>query len=194
MQEELRNGCTSFTGLVIQPLSLLIDGDDFLQNVPGAIPTALRSVISLGGPAQVQENFAIGNIDFTRDEVEEILSIWKEMFFDVSIKIMNDTHVALFVYYLQLVLRFNRGETVTDSHGKDYRKATNDDIYGWTSDTIDDLTDDLSQANIVLIFIGYVLMIIYSGIAFLQFDWVHSHVSVGLVSSLLYKQHASVSW
>jgi len=61
-------------------------------------------------------------------------------------------------------------------------KVSNDQIYGWTSETLDDLSEEFADASIHLIIIGYILMIIYCGIAFLYFDWVNSHVSVGLVS------------
>ena len=58
---------------------------------------------------------------------------------------------------------------------------TNDEIYGWTSDSVDDITEEYSGVEPALIIIGYILMIIYCGITFLYFDWVRSHVSVGLV-------------
>ena len=62
-------------------------------------------------------------------------------------------------------------------------KVSNDQIYGWTSEKVDELAEEYSGATVYLIIIGYILMIIYCGIAFLYFDWVNSHASVGLVSS-----------
>ena len=76
--EELRNGCSAFSELIFEPRSLIVDGD------PDEIPQALRSAIILEGPATLQENFlAYENVEYTRSEVEEILTIWKETFFQV---------------------------------------------------------------------------------------------------------------
>ena len=76
----LINGCSGFSELVNQPRSLIVDGN------PGEIPQALRSVIVLEGPATLQENFLIyQNINYSLSEVEEILTIWKSTFFNVSI-------------------------------------------------------------------------------------------------------------
>ena len=61
------------------PRSLIADGN------PGEIPQALRSVIILEGPATLKENFLRQNINYSLSEVEEILTTWKSMFFDVSI-------------------------------------------------------------------------------------------------------------
>ena len=63
-----------------------------------------------------------------------------------------------------------------------HTKISNDQIYGWTSEKLDELSEEYAGATAYLIIIGYILMIIYCGIAFLYFDWVNSHVSVGLVS------------
>ena len=60
---------------------------------------------------------------------------------------------------------------------------TNDEVYGWTSDTVDDVAEEYSGVSPFLIIVGYFLMILYCGITFMYFDWVRSHVSVGLVRS-----------
>ena len=65
-------------------------------------------------------------------------------------------------------------------------KLTNDEIYGWTSDTIDNVADEYSGIQPGLIIIGYILMIGYCGLTFMYFNWVNSHVSVGLVSGASY--------
>ena len=78
--------------------------------------------------------------------------------------------------------RFNLGSEV-DTGSRGLRtKVSRDEIYAFTSETLDDLSEEYADASIHLIIIGYILMIIYCGIAFLYFDWVNSHVSVGLVS------------
>ena len=85
------------------------------------------------------------------------------------------------------MIAFNNGHEIT--HGVDdynrytARKMTNDEIYGWTSDTVDDVTEEYSGVQPVLIIVGYILMTLYCAVTFLYFDWVRSHVSVGLVSS-----------
>lgn len=66
-----------------------------------------------------------------------------------------------------------------------YKKSTSDQIYGWTSETIDNIAEEYSGVSPALIIVGYILMILYCGIAFLYFDWVNSHVSVGLVSDFI---------
>ena len=83
------------------------------------------------------------------------------------------------------MIDFNEGREVSVSSGRKTRKMTNDEIYGWTSDTVDDVTEEYSGVEPVLIIVGYILMIIYCGLTFLYFDWVRSHVSVGLVSGNL---------
>ena len=76
----LEDNCTAFSNLIVEPRSLIVDGN------LGEIPQALRSVIILEGPATLKENFLrLRNISFTLSEVEEILDIWKRTFFDVSI-------------------------------------------------------------------------------------------------------------
>ena len=80
------------------------------------------------------------------------------------------------------MIDFNEGREVSIGSGIKTRKMTNDEIYGWTSDTVDDVTEEYSGVQPVLIIVGYILMIIYCGLTFLYFDWVRSHVSVGLVS------------
>ena len=60
---------------------------------------------------------------------------------------------------------------------------TSDEVYGWTSDTVDDIAEEYSGVSPILIIVGYFLMILYCGITFMYFDWVRSHVSVGLVRS-----------
>ena len=61
-------------------------------------------------------------------------------------------------------------------------KRTSDEIYGWTSDTVENVADEYSGIQPILIIIGYIMMIAYCGLTFLYFNWVNSHVSVGLVS------------
>lgn len=100
MQEELRGGCTSFSRLIVEPQALLIDGNDFEQNKTGAVPDAMRSVIVLEGPGTLQENFHIyRNINFTLSEVEQILTMWKEKFFDVS----NNCKLSIIMYYFVVI-------------------------------------------------------------------------------------------
>jgi len=82
-----------------------------------------------------------------------------------------------------MVTRFNEGGEVDLGLRGLHTKVSNDQIYGWTSETLDNLTEEYSEATVHLIIIGYILMIIYCGTAFLYFDWVNSHASVGLVST-----------
>ena len=78
--EELKNGCRAFSNLIFEPRSLIVDGD------PDEIPQALRSAFVLEGPATLQENFLVHrNITYSLSEIEEILTEWKETFFDVSV-------------------------------------------------------------------------------------------------------------
>jgi len=84
-----------------------------------------------------------------------------------------------------LVIHYNNRKEVNVGPGETYTKSTNDEIYGLTSETLDNLAEDFSGLNPALILIGYFLMIVYCGLAFVYFDWVNSHVSVGLVSSLI---------
>ena len=83
----------------------------------------------------------------------------------------------------QLVIDFNNGHEIDVGYSRTFRKMTSDEIYGWTSDTVDDVAEEYSGVQPVLILVGYILMILYCGATFLYFDWVRSHVSVGLVSS-----------
>lgn len=87
-----------------------------------------------------------------------------------------------------MVITFNSGRNVlVDGRtGRMSAKITNDEIYGWTSDTIDSVADEYSGVQPILIIIGYILMILYCGLTFLYFNWVNSHVSVGLVSGASY--------
>ena len=80
--------------------------------------------------------------------------------------------------------QIHEGREVSIGLGVKTRKMTNDKIYGWTSDIVDDVTEEYSGVEPVLIIVGYILniMVIYCGLTFLYFDWVRSHVSVGLVS------------
>ena len=90
VQEELRDGCIAFSGLVVEPSALLYDGNAFENNVPGAVPVALRTVIGLNGPATIQEDLAFyKKIDLSLSQVEELLFTWKDRFFDVSITHIN---------------------------------------------------------------------------------------------------------
>ena len=86
-----------------------------------------------------------------------------------------------------MVISYNNGDEVYVGSGKTWRKSTNDQFFGWSSDTIDDIAEKYSDLSPALVIIGYILMIVYCGITFLYFDWVNSHVSVGLVSNLLHK-------
>ena len=79
------------------------------------------------------------------------------------------------------MIDFNNGHEIDVGYRRTFRKMTNDEIYGWTSDSVDDITEEYSGVEPALIIIGYILMIFYCGITFLYFDWVRSHVSVGLV-------------
>lgn len=89
VQNELINGCRGFTDLILEPRSFLVAGNDFEQGIPGALPVALQSSIVLSGPASVQEDLLLyNNISISRGQVEELLSKWKETFFDVSINIL----------------------------------------------------------------------------------------------------------
>ena len=83
--------------------------------------------------------------------------------------------------FTQMVIDFNNGYEIDVGYSRAFRKMTNDELYGWTSDSVDDVTEEYSGVEPALIIIGYILMILYCGITFLYFDWVRSHVSVGLV-------------
>jgi len=82
-----------------------------------------------------------------------------------------------------LVTGFNEGREVNAGSRGLRTKVSRDQFYAFTSERFDDLSEEFAEASIHLIIIGYILMIIYCGIAFLYFDWVNSHASVGLVST-----------
>ena len=83
-----------------------------------------------------------------------------------------------------MVIDFNnrRSVIVNARNGDKGTKNTSDEFYGWTSDTVEDSAERYSDVEPLLILIGYILMILYCGLTFLYFNWVNSHVSVGLVS------------
>lgn len=84
MQEVIVNGCTGYSSLVIEPPSLIYSGNAFERDPLRELPNALRSSIVLNGPATTQENLKrYRNITLRRDEVEDLLSIWKGRYFDV---------------------------------------------------------------------------------------------------------------
>jgi len=84
-----------------------------------------------------------------------------------------------------MVTKFNGGgEVETGSRGI-RTKVSRDQIYAFTSERFDNLSEEFAEASVHLIIIGYILMIIYCGIAFFYFDWVNSHASVGLVSAIM---------
>lgn len=80
MHEQLRNDCTAFSDLVVEPRALLIDGN------PNSNPLALRSTIILDGPAVLQENFlAYQHVSYSINEINQMLAKWKDIFFQVSV-------------------------------------------------------------------------------------------------------------
>ena len=80
VHEELRNGCTGFTDLVVEPRALLVDGH------PDRNPVALRSAIVLDGPASIQESFSnYRKLSFSIGQINEMLTRWKDTFFQVRI-------------------------------------------------------------------------------------------------------------
>ena len=104
----------------------------------------------------------------------------------ILINIASCSHVVI---TNQLVIDFNNGQEIDVGYRRTFRKISNDEIYGWTSDTVDDVAEEYSGVEPVLILVGYILMILYCGATFLYFDWVRSHVSVGLVSSNFIMSH-----
>ena len=84
MQEAIVNGCTGYSALIFEPPSLIFSGDAFTRNPTEALPAAIRGAIILNGPATIQEALKDGprNISLRRDEVEDLLSRWKERFFN----------------------------------------------------------------------------------------------------------------
>ena len=83
-----------------------------------------------------------------------------------------------------MVISFNDRKTilVDGRTGRMGAKISNDEIYGWSSDTLENIVEEVSRAQPTLIIVGYILMILYCGLTFMSFDWVNSHISVGLVS------------
>ena len=80
VREELRNGCTGFSNLIIEPRALLVDGH------PDRDPVALRSAIALDGPRSLQDGFkTYKQVSFSISEINEMLSRWKDIFFQVRI-------------------------------------------------------------------------------------------------------------
>ena len=77
VHEELRNDCMGFSDLIVEPRALLVDGDP---------PVALHSILILGGPAAVQENFEqYQGVNFSLTEINQILEKWKDTYFQVSV-------------------------------------------------------------------------------------------------------------
>ena len=102
--------------------------------------------------------------------------------------------VMLLSLYTQLVIDFNSGREVNVGYSMNFTKVSNDELYGWTSDTVDDIAEEYSGVEPALILVGYILMILYCGVTFMYFDWVRSHVSVGLVSgNLIITTHSYLS-
>ena len=78
LHEQLRNDCTAFSDLIVEPRALLIDGN------PNSNPLALRSAIILDGPAVLQENFlAYQNTLYSINQINRMLTKWRELFFQV---------------------------------------------------------------------------------------------------------------
>ena len=80
MREQLRNGCTGFSDLIVEPRALLVDGN------PNSDPLAMRSTIVLDGPAVLKENFLVyQNVSYSINEINIMLARWRDIFFQVSI-------------------------------------------------------------------------------------------------------------
>ena len=80
MHEQLRNGCTGFSDLIVEPRALLVDGN------PDSDPLAMRSTIVLDGPAVLKENFLVyQNVSYSINEINIMLARWRDIFFQVSI-------------------------------------------------------------------------------------------------------------
>ena len=80
MREQLRNGCTGFSDLIVEPRALLVDGN------PNSDPLAMRSTIVLDGPAVLKENFLVyQNVSYSINEINIMLAKWRDIFFQVSI-------------------------------------------------------------------------------------------------------------
>ena len=80
MREQLRNGCTGFSDLIVEPRALLVDGN------PDSDPLAMRSTIVLDGPAVLKENFLVyQNVSYSINEINIMLARWRDIFFQVSI-------------------------------------------------------------------------------------------------------------
>ena len=85
MQEAIVNGCIGYSELIVEPPSLIYSGRAFKRTPTEDLPAALRGAIILNGPATIQESLKDGprNISLRRYEVEDLLSRWKERFFNV---------------------------------------------------------------------------------------------------------------
>jgi len=59
-------------------------------------------------------------------------------------------------------------------------------VYGATSVSLQNLVDDVSVIVPALVIIGYILMILYCGLAFFKFDLIQSRSGAGLVGGVLY--------
>ena len=95
--EELRNGCSGFSDLIVEPRALLVDGN------PDENPVALQSTIILSGPASIQESFLrYQNVSYSISEVEQMLDTWKDNFFQVIILVIIDTLKLICCFYYLL--------------------------------------------------------------------------------------------
>jgi hypothetical protein len=60
----------------------------------------------------------------------------------------------------------------------------------WTADSGSDVLDRFSSGNVVLLIVGYILMVLYAGLAFGNIkSIVRSRINVGLVSLLCQMRH-----
>lgn len=60
------------------------------------------------------------------------------------------------------------------------------DVHAWSADTTEDVIKRFSSGNEVLLIVGYLLMALFAGVAFINLkSAVKSRVNVGLVSSVL---------
>ena len=64
-------------------------------------------------------------------------------------------------------------------------EITETDASVWTTDSGRDVVDRFADGNVVLLAVGYILMVTYAGLAFVDIkSIVRSRVNVGLVSLL----------